>query len=82
MINSLYQNAASCTKWNNQMSNTMFKIEQGVKQLDALCADLYKVYINPLLNIPSSTGLGGKIEISTAVYLPVLMMLHSMPTIH
>jgi hypothetical protein len=32
IINSLYQNAASCTKWNNQMSNTMFKIEKGVRQ--------------------------------------------------
>lgn len=47
MVNSLYQNAASCIKWNNQSSNTMFKIEQG----GAPSADLYKVYINPLLNI-------------------------------
>ena len=30
-----------------KMSNTMFKIEQGVRQGDALSADLYKVYINP-----------------------------------
>ena len=60
MINSLYQNAASCIKWNNKMSNTMFKIEQKCRQGDSLSADLYKVYINPLLNILSSTGLGGK----------------------
>jgi hypothetical protein len=44
-----------------KMSNTMFKIEQEVRKIDALSADLYKVYLNPLLNILSSTGLGGKI---------------------
>jgi len=46
------------------MSNTILKIEQGVRQGGALsAADLhvYKVYINLLLNILSSTGLGGKI---------------------
>jgi hypothetical protein len=43
------------------MSNTIFKIEQGFRQASALSADLYKVYINPLLNILSSTGLGGKL---------------------
>jgi hypothetical protein len=32
MINSVYQNAAFCMKWNNQMSNTMFKIEQEVRK--------------------------------------------------
>ena len=26
MIKSLYQNAVSCIKWNNHMSNTIFKI--------------------------------------------------------
>jgi hypothetical protein len=31
------------------------------EKIDALSADLYKVYINPLLDILSSTGLGGKI---------------------
>ena len=61
MINSLYQNATYCIKWNSQMSNTMLKTEQGVRQGGALSADLYKAYINPLLNILSSAGLGGKI---------------------
>ena len=61
MINSLYQNAVSCIKWNNHMSNTIFKIEQEFRQAGALSADLYKVYINHLFYILSSTGLGGKI---------------------
>jgi hypothetical protein len=32
------------------MSEQNFKIEQGVRQGRVLSADLYKLYINPLLN--------------------------------
>jgi hypothetical protein len=39
----------------------MISIEQGVRQDGALSADLYKVYVNPLLDILSNSGLGGKI---------------------
>jgi hypothetical protein len=39
----------------------MISIEQGVRQGGALSADLYKVYVNPLLDILSNSGLGGKI---------------------
>jgi hypothetical protein len=38
-------------KWNSQISEEFFIIEQGVRQGGALSADLYKVYINPLLDI-------------------------------
>jgi len=38
-------------KWNSQISEEFFIIEQGVCQGGALSADLYKVYINPLLDI-------------------------------
>jgi hypothetical protein len=51
--NNLYSNASSCIKWKNQISK--------VKQGGALSTDLYKVYVNPLLDILSNSGLGGKI---------------------
>jgi hypothetical protein len=60
-INNLYTNASSCIKWKNQISKSMISIEQGVRQGGALSADLYKVYVNPLLDILSNSGLGGKI---------------------
>jgi hypothetical protein len=39
----------------------MISIEQGVRQGGTLSADLYKVYVNPLLDILSNSGLGGKL---------------------
>ena len=61
LINSLYENAVSHIKWKNLMSEQNFKIEQGVRQSGVLSADLYKLYINPLLNFLDDSGLGGKI---------------------
>ena len=61
LINSLYENAVSHIKWKNLMSKQNFKIEQGVRQGGVLSADLYKLYINPLLNFLDDSGLGGKI---------------------
>ena len=61
LLQNLYQSAKSYIKWNGQISEEFFIIEQGVRQGGALSADLYKVYINPLLDILSNTGLGGKI---------------------
>lgn len=61
LINSLYENAVSHIKWKNQMSEQNFKIEQGVRQGGILSADLYKLYINPLLNFLGDSGIGGKI---------------------
>ncbi|VDI27647.1 Hypothetical predicted protein [Mytilus galloprovincialis] len=60
MIQNLYQNAATCIKWNGHLSEP-FLVEQGVRQGGAISADLYKVYVNPLLNLLCETGLGGKI---------------------
>jgi hypothetical protein len=48
-------------KWKNLMSEQNFKIEQGVRQSGVLSADLYKLYINPLLNFLDDSGLVGKI---------------------
>ena len=61
LLHNLYQNAKSYIKWNGQISEEFFIIEQGVRQGGTLSVDLYKVYINPLLDILSNTGLGGKI---------------------
>ena len=58
LLQNLYQNAKSYIKWNGQISEEFFIIEQGVRQVGALSADLYK---NPLLDILSNSGLGGKI---------------------
>ncbi|VDI36427.1 Hypothetical predicted protein [Mytilus galloprovincialis] len=60
IIDNLYKNAVSCVKWNNQISDT-FRIEQGVRQGGTLSADLYKIYINTLLDILADSGYGGKI---------------------
>ncbi|VDI52056.1 Hypothetical predicted protein [Mytilus galloprovincialis] len=61
LLNNLYENASSLIKWNNIMSKEMFTIDQGVRQGGAFSADLYKIYINPLLNILSTSGLGGRV---------------------
>ncbi|CAG2232446.1 unnamed protein product [Mytilus edulis] len=61
LIDNLYQNAVSYVKWDNSFSEDFFKIEQGVRQGGTLSADLYKLYINPLLNFLCDSGLGGKI---------------------
>ncbi|VDI71556.1 Hypothetical predicted protein [Mytilus galloprovincialis] len=42
-------------------SKEMFTIDQGVRQGGAFSADLYKIYINPLINILSTSGLGGRV---------------------
>ena len=39
----------------------MISIEQGVRKCGALSSDLNKVYVNPMLDILSNSGLGGKI---------------------
>ena len=60
ILDQLYENATSCVKWNGSISQE-FNIEQGVRQGGAFSADLYKIYINPLLDFLASTGLGGHI---------------------
>ncbi|VDI39672.1 Hypothetical predicted protein, partial [Mytilus galloprovincialis] len=50
----------TCIRWNGHLLEP-FLVEQGVGQGGAISADLYKVYVNPLLNLLCETGLGGKI---------------------
>ncbi|CAC5392641.1 unnamed protein product [Mytilus coruscus] len=62
LLNNLYEKASSLIKWNNLMSKQMFTIDQGVRQGGAFSADLYKICINPLLNILSTSGFCGRVE--------------------
>ncbi|VDI10015.1 Hypothetical predicted protein [Mytilus galloprovincialis] len=61
LLNNLYENASSLIKWNNIISKEMFTIDPGVRKGGAFSADLYKIYINPLLNSLSTPGLGGRV---------------------
>jgi hypothetical protein len=60
MIDNLYRNATTKIKWKGEFSEG-FKIEQGVRQGGTLSADLYKIYVNHLLDILDCAGVGAKI---------------------
>lgn len=57
MIKSLHQNATSIVKWSNEQSEP-FSVLQGIRQGALLSADLYKLYVNPLLDRLQSTNRG------------------------
>ncbi|KAK3098648.1 hypothetical protein FSP39_021572 [Pinctada imbricata] len=57
---SFYEHASSVVKWMGNTSDE-FIIEQGVRQGGILSADLYKVYINQLLDRLYYCGFGAKI---------------------
>ena len=60
LINDLHCNAISKIKLNGNLSES-FDIIQGVRQGGVLSADLYKVYVDPLLHQLQDSGLGMKI---------------------
>ncbi|CAC5401952.1 unnamed protein product [Mytilus coruscus] len=60
IIQSMYTNATSAVKWNGQTSE-LFNVLQGVRQGGILSTDLYKLYINPLLNMLETSNLGCRI---------------------
>ena len=60
IINSFHENAASVIKWDGEMSGSI-NIEQGVRQGGILSADLYKVYVNQLLDRMYECGYGARI---------------------
>ena len=60
ILQSFYENAGSMVKWMGSTSET-FSIEQGVRQGGILSADLYKVYINQLLDRLYTCGFGATI---------------------
>ena len=60
LINSLHQGATSVVKWMGHESSA-FEVTQGVRQSGILSADLYKMYVNHLLDRLNQTGIGAKI---------------------
>ncbi|CAC5378097.1 unnamed protein product [Mytilus coruscus] len=60
IIQSMHTNATSAVKWNGQTSE-LFNVLQGVRQGGILSTDLYKLYINPVLNMLETSNLGCRI---------------------
>ena len=60
VIKSLHHNAESCIKWAGSTSDC-FKVGMGVQQGGILSTDLYKLYINPLLDRLQDVGIGLRI---------------------
>ena len=58
VINSLQHNAISSVKWEGDFSEA-FHITQGVRQGVILSADMYKLYIDSLLDRIEHSGIGG-----------------------
>jgi hypothetical protein len=58
--NSLHINASSAVKFNGLVSD-IFEMQQDFRQSGVLSADLYKVYVDPLLHRLKHSGLGMKI---------------------
>lgn len=60
LISSLHQNAASTIKWGGNISDC-FLVSLGVRQGGILSTDLYKLYVNPLLDRLENSNLGIRI---------------------
>ena len=60
VIRDLHTNTTSNIKWEGRVSEC-FNVSQGVRQGGLLSTDLYKVYINDLLDRMECSGLGAKI---------------------
>ncbi len=60
IINSLHHKAVTSVKWRNKLSDPYVN-QQGVRQGGVLSADLYKVYINELLDRLTNTGIGASV---------------------
>ena len=60
LIHDLHKNAVSAIKFNGRISEN-FPINQGVRQGGILSADLYKIYIDPLLHQIQKSNFGMKI---------------------
>ena len=53
--------------------SSAFEVTQGVRQCGILSADLYKMYVNPLLDRLNLTCLGAKIDNISVTPVPVQM---------
>ena len=53
----MHEGASSAIKWNGKISD-QFKVLQGVRQGGILSTDLYKLYVNSLLDRLTSSNIG------------------------
>ncbi|XP_045205894.2 uncharacterized protein LOC123558082 [Mercenaria mercenaria] len=60
LLKSLHEETSSVVKWHNRVTD-VFNVKQGVRQGGVLSADLYKVYVNPLLKTLEATETGSRI---------------------
>ena len=60
LINTFHKDSVSSIKWRGQTSSS-FDVNQGVRQGGVLSTDLYKCYVNPLLDMLQNSGIGSTI---------------------
>ncbi|WAR06081.1 POLR-like protein [Mya arenaria] len=60
LLKNIHENTASIVQWQGNRSE-QFPVLQGVRQGGVLSADLYKIYVNPLLNRLQDKEIGCKI---------------------
>lgn len=60
LLHSLHEGAETAIKWNGHLSTT-YTAEQGVRQGGILSADMYKIYVNRLLDRLVESPYGGRI---------------------
>ena len=60
IIQSMHEGASSAIKWNGKISD-QFEVLQGGRQGGLLSTDLYKLYVNPLLDRLTFSNIGLKI---------------------
>ena len=81
LIKSLHENAKSSVKWDGNISEP-FNVNQGVRQGEILSTDLYKLYINPLLDRLETSGLGfkiGNISVSNTACADDIVLISEIP---
>ena len=81
LIKSLHENAKSSVKWDGNISEP-FNVNQGVRQGGILSTDLYKLYINPLLDRLETSGLGlkiGNISVSNTACADDIALISEIP---
>ncbi|KAH3825295.1 hypothetical protein DPMN_127168 [Dreissena polymorpha] len=60
LIDSFHRDSVCSIKWRGSIS-TQFRVNQDVRQGGVLRTDLYKCYVNPLLNCLQESGIGSSI---------------------
>ena len=77
IINKMYQNMNSKVKWDGNISKS-FDEQQGVRHGGIVSPELYKVFINPLLEFYKTNNLGfkiGSIHIGSPTYADDIVLL-------